>query len=359
MSILESFNPVVDPMVQVMNEMGEIVRPELMPTWSSERIKDAYATMLLARMADAKFTNLQRQGRCGTYPSIEGHEACQVGSGFVIEKTDWVFPAFRELAICFIHGLPLEKILTYWMGNEWGSHTDACIAPVSIPVGSHMLHAVGYAWAMKLQKKPIITISYFGDGATSEGDFYEALNFAGVFKAGSIFFCQNNNYAISIPRSKQTVAKTLAQKAIAVGIPGIQVDGMDVFAVAAITQLAADRARRGEGATLIEAVNYRYGNHTTSDDSSRYRTKEEVEAWRKKDPIMRLKLYMQKNNIWKDEWESVVRKEHEEKIRAAVEVAENFPPTKIDELFDYMYAQPTPALCEQKEYLKTFVRDKL
>ncbi len=357
MSLIETFNPLTDPMIQVMNEAGEIVRPDLMPDWSPERIKEAYATMVLCRMADAKFTNLQRQGRCGTYPSIEGHEAIQIGSGFEIQKTDWIFPAFRELPICYVHGMPLEKILLYWVGNEWGSNSEACVAPVSIPVGSHMMHAVGYAWAMRIQKKPVITVSYFGDGATSEGDFYEAMNFAGVFKTGSIFMCQNNNYAISTPRSKQTVTKTLAQKAIAAGIPGVVVDGMDIFAMATVTKLAADRARTHNEATLIEAINYRYGNHTTSDDAGRYRTKEEVEAWRKKDPILRLKLYLQKNNLWSEEWENQIKKDAEEKIRAAVDVAENFPVQTVDEIFDYMYAKPTPALLEQKEYLKRFIVD--
>ncbi|MBP9718614.1 pyruvate dehydrogenase (acetyl-transferring) E1 component subunit alpha [Candidatus Gracilibacteria bacterium] len=352
MSIIDSHNPLTDPMFQIMDQNGVIVRPELMPkSWTPEKIKEAYASMILLRMMDTKFSNLQRQGRCGTYPSIEGQEACQIGSGWEIEKSDWIFPAFRESGICYIHGQEMEKILLYWMGNEWGSHTDACVAPPSIPVGSHMLHAAGYSWAMKLQKKPVITVSYFGDGATSEGDFYEAMNFAGVFKLGTIFFCQNNQWAISVPRSKQTAAKTLAQKALSCGIPGIQVDGMDVLAVAAVTAEAAARARRGEGATLIEAVTYRYGNHTTSDDSGKYRKKEEVEEWRPRDPMIRLKLYLQKNNLWSEEWEQKIRTEAEVKIRTAVEKAEAFPAPKPEEVFDYMYAEMPPALQQQKDYL--------
>lgn len=350
MSLIDTFNPLTDPMFQIMDQEGNIAQPSLIPTgWMPEKIKEAYATMILLRMMDIKFTNLQRQGRCGTYPAIEGQEACQIGSGFEIEKTDWIFPAFRESGICHIHGQEMEKILLYWMGNEWGSHTDACVAPPSIPVGSHMLHAAGYAWGMKLQKKPVITVSYFGDGATSEGDFYEAMNFAGVFKLGTIFFCQNNQWAISTSRSKQTAAKTLAQKALACGIPGIQVDGMDVLAVAAVTREAAARARRGEGATLIEAVTYRYGNHTTSDDAKKYRDPKEVDEWRPRDPIIRLKKYLEKNNIWTQEWEDKVRADAEIKIRTAVEKAEAFPNTKPEEMFDYMYAEMPPAVAQQKQ----------
>lgn len=357
MSLIDSFNPLSDPMVQVMDAEGNIVRPDLMPAWSDEKLKEIGATMLFLRMADQKLVNLQRTGRAGTYPSIEGQEACQIGSQICLEKTDWIFPAFREFGLCYLHGQPLEKIYLYWMGNEWGSNTDACVAPVSIPVGSHPLHAVGYAWGMKLQKKPQISVSYFGDGATSEGAFYEGLNFAGVFNIPTIFFCQNNQWAISVPRTKQTAAKTLAQKAIAAGIPGVQVDGMDIFATAVVMKEAVERARSGKGPTLIEAVTYRFGNHTTSDDSGKYRSKEEVAAWRKKDPLTRYKLFLQKKNLWSEEWEKGVAAEAEIKIRAAVEAAEKMSPVKPEDIFDYMYAQLPQALQEQKEYLLRITND--
>lgn len=353
MSLLDH-NPVTEPMIQVMAPDGTVVRPELMPTWDRAKLREIYELMVYMRMADAKLVSLQRQGRCGTYPSIEGQEAVQVGSGLMIEKSDWIFPAFREFGICLMHGIPLEKMYVYWMGNEWGSNVPASVAPVSIPVGSHPTHAVGYAWAMKLQKKSHISVSYFGDGATSEGAFYEAMNFAGVFKVPTIFICQNNQWAISVPRSKQTAAKTLAQKAIGCGIPGVQVDGNDLFGMAAVMGEAVARARRGEGATFIEAVTYRFGNHTTSDDAGKYREKSDVEAWRPRDPMIRLKAYLTSQAVIDAAFEEEIKTRAEEKIRAAVAAAEAHPATTIDDIFDFMYANVTPALAEQKEYLKPF-----
>lgn len=338
-------------MLQILDPEGNIVKPNLLPNWSDEKLREIYATMVFVRQADFKILNLQRQGRCGSYASIEGQEATQIGSGLAIEKTDWVFPSFRELAIQYFHGAPLEKIYLYWMGNEEGSRFDARVAPVSIPVGTHPLHAVGFALALKLQKKSEITISYFGDGATSTGDLYEAMNFAGVFKTQTIFLCQNNQWAISVPRKKQTAAETLAQKATACGFPGVQVDGNDIFAMYAATKEAADRGRRGEGPTFIEAVTYRFGNHTTSDDALKYRPREEVDFWRKRDPLLRMKLYLQKKNLWNEKWQTQIEEESREKILAATKIAEETPKPKPNEIFDYMYEKLTPALEEQKNYL--------
>lgn len=363
MNLIETYQPLTDSMIQIMNPEGNIVRPELVPAWNDEKLREIYQLMVFLRIADAKLTNLQRQGRSGSYPSIEGQEACQVGSGLALQKTDWVFPAFRELAIQYVHGVPLEKIYLYWMGNEWGSNYDARVAPVSIPVGTHPLHAVGFAWARKIQAKasavrsthgqkiPEITVSYFGDGATSEGDVYEAMNFAGVFGVPTIFFCQNNQWAISVPRKKQTAAATLAQKALACGFPGIQVDGNDVLACHAVMQEAVARAREGKGPTFIEAVTYRFGNHTTSDDALKYRPREEVDFWRTRDPLLRLKLYLQKKNLWSEEWQAKIEDEAREKSIAAANIAEKTPVPAPNEIFDFIYEKPTPALEEQKEYL--------
>lgn len=352
--IIENFNPLTDPMIQALDEKGNIVRKELVPVLSAGKLKEIFATMVFLRTADQKLISLQRQGRCGTYPSVEGQEACQAGSVLMLEKTDWIFPAFRELAACFLHGLSLEKIFAYWMGNEWGSHTDACVAPVSIPVGTHLLHAAGYAWGAKLQNKKTVAVAYFGDGATSTGDFYEALNFAGLYCLPVIFFCQNNHWAISTPRHKQTATKTLAQKAIAAEIRGVQVDGNDIFAVAAVMKDAVDAARSGAGATLIEAYTYRLGHHTTSDDSTKYRHQKEVDEWKPKDPILRLKLYLQKNNLWDESFQALVEKEAEEKVAQAVKAAENMPKPAPNEMFDFLYEKPTSVLEEGKSYLKNF-----
>lgn len=342
----------MEEMFQILDPEGNVIKPDLLPKWSDEKLREIYATMVFVRLADFKILNLQRQGRCGSYASIEGQEAAQIGSGLALEKTDWVFPSFRELAIQYFHGVPLEKIYLYWMGNEMGSFYDARVAPVSIPVGTHPLHAVGFAWALKLQKKSEITISYFGDGGTSTGDFYEAMNFAGVFKTPTIFLCQNNQWAISLPRKKQTAARTLAEKAAGCGLPGIQVDGNDVFAMFVKTAEAAARARKGEGATLIEAVTYRFGNHTTSDDALKYRPREEVDFWRKRDPLLRLRLYLQKKNLWDEKWQTQIEEESREKILAAAKMAEETPKPAPNEIFDYMYETLPPALEEQKNYLQ-------
>lgn len=344
-------------MFQILDHEGNLVKPDLLPKWSDEKFLKIYKTFVFLRLADQKLVNLQRQGRSGTYAPIEGQEACQIGSALCLnKKTDWIFPSFRDLGVCFLHGAPLERLYLYWMGNEWGSVVNANVAPVSMPVGSHPAHAVGYAWGLKLQKKPGITVSYFGDGATSTGDFYEAMNFAGVFKVPTIFFCQNNQWAISVPRSRQTAAKTLAQKAIAAEIPGVQVDGNDIFACFSIMSEAVNRARNGQGATLVEAVTFRAKHHTTSDDESRYRPREEVEYWKTRDPILRYKLFLQKKGLWKDNLEKEAIKEADEKIARAVEIAEKTPAPKPEEMFDYVFKKTTATLQKQKDYLISFMK---
>jgi len=357
MQIIESFNPLKDEMIKVLNEHGEIVRPELVPNWDDKKLREIYELMIFIQTFDKKLISLQRQGRCGTYVSVEGQEACQIGSTIVLQKTDLLFPSFRESGVAYVHGVPLEKICLYWMGNEWGSNFEANVAPVSIPVGSQAIHAVGYAWANKLQKKSTITVSYFGDGGTSTGDFYEAMNFAGVFKVPTILFCQNNQWAISTPRSKQSATKTLAQKAIAAGIPGIQVDGNDIFAVAAVMAEAADRARKGLGATFIEAVTYRLANHTTSDDATKYRDPKEVEKMRPFNPVLRYKLFLQKKNLWTEDFEKELTEKAEAAVKIAVEKAEKTPPPEPNEMFDYVFEKPTQTLEDEKQSLLNFLKN--
>lgn len=344
-------------MIKVLDEQGNVVRPELVPKWDDAKLREIYELMIFIRTFDQKLISLQRQGRCGTYVSVEGQEACQIGSTIVLEKTDVLFPSFRESGVAYVHGVSLEKLCLYWMGNEWGSNSEANVAPVSIPVGTHAIHAVGYAWAQKLQKKSVITVSYFGDGGTSTGDFYEAMNFAGVFKAPTILFCQNNQWAISTPRSKQSITKTLAQKAIAAGIPGVQVDGNDIFAVAAVMADAADRARKGHGATFIEAVTYRLGHHTTSDDSTKYRDPKEVEKMRPLNPILRYKLFLQKKNLWTEDFEKELVAKAEDAVKVAVEKAEKTPPPGPNEMFDFVFEKPTQALEDEKKYFLDFLKN--
>ena len=347
-------------MVQILTpegELNEALRPKEL---TDEIVFELYKKMVFCRMCSDRALKMQRSGRMGTFTSVEGQEALQIGSEFALKKQDWIVPAFRELAVAWAHGVPMESIYQYWIGNEWGSHPPAGVhvLPVSIPVGSQMIHGVGLSWAAKLQGKDEIAVNYFGDGASSEGDFHEAMNFAGVFKTPTIFICQNNQYAISTSRNIQTASKTIAQKALGYGFPGVLVDGNDLFAMYAVTKEAEQRARKGEGATLIEAYTYRFGDHSSSDDALKYRTKEEVETWRPRDPMKRLQLYLGKKGLWSEKIEEELRAKFQVEVDAITEKAVAMPVQTIDEIFDYTYAELPPALAEQKAYLKDIMMKK-
>ena len=221
--------------------------------------------------------------------------------------------------------------------------------PVSSPVGTQIPQAVGVAWAAKIRKEDIVTLTYFGDGATSEGDFHAGMNFAGVFKTPTIFFCKNNQWAISVPVSKQTASKTLAQKALAYGFDGVRVDGNDLLAVYAVTKAAADKARSGGGPTMIEAVTYRMGPHSSSDDPTRYRSKDEVDTWAKRDPIERMRKYLELKGLWSKDSEDKLRIELEDLLQTTIKEVERSPPPPIETLFTDVYAELTPQLKEQME----------
>jgi pyruvate dehydrogenase E1 component alpha subunit len=354
MSLFEEYDPLKGKMFQILKPDGTL-GPGAKPPLTDQETLAFYEKMVFIRLADQRCLSLQRQGRFGTYAPIWGQEACQVGSASVLQKGDWVFPAFREIGATLIMGIPLKNFLLYWMGDEMGSRAPEEInfMPVSVPVGSQTLHAVGAAWGAKLKGDKVVAIVYFGDGATSEGDFHEAMNFAGVFKVPVIFFCQNNQYAISVPRSMQTATKTLAQKAIAYGFDGIQVDGNDLFAVVRVTREAAERARSGEGPTLIEGVTFRFGPHTTADDPTKYRKEKEIDPWKPLDPLVRLKLYLKGKGLWSEEVEQRVTEQAQKEIDQAVKDAEAVPPPKVEDIFKYVFAEMTPPLKEQLEYLKT------
>ncbi len=354
MGLFEDYYPLKGKMFQILKPDGTL-HPDVKPPISDQETLQLYQKMVFIRLADQKAVMLQRQGRMGTYAPIWGQEACQVGSAYILQRGDWVFPAFRELGATLMMGIPLKTIYLYWMGNEEGSRAPegVNVAPVSIPVGTHPLHAVGVAWAAKIRGDKIVTISYFGDGATSKGDFHEAMNLAGVFKTPSIFFCQNNQFAISVPRKIQTASETIAQKAIAYGVDGIQVDGNDLFAVSTATKEAIGKARSGGGSTLIEAVTYRFGPHTTADDPTKYRREDEIEPWKQLDPLVRLRLYLKGRGLWSDEVEKRMTEEAQKEIDQAVKEAEAVPVPELEEIFKYVYAEMTPQLKEQMEYLKS------
>lgn len=344
--------------LQILDEKGNCDE-KLMPKLSNAEIKKLYELMCLTREFDDKAVKLQRQGRIGTYASVKGQEACQIGSAVLFGKEDLLFPAFREHGVYLTRGMPAEMLLQYWGGQEEGMKIpkEVNVFTVSIPVGSHPLHAAGVGMAFKYQKKKAVAAAYFGDGATSEGDCLEAMNFAGDFKIPVIFFCQNNQYAISVPVKEQTGAATLAQKAIAFGFEGIEIDGNDVFAVYKATKDAIEKARSGKGPTFIECYTYRMSDHTTSDDSAKYRSEKEVKKWEEKDPIKRLEIFMQKKKICEKSYFDKVKKDCEKKIEIAVKKYEEMKETPAEEIFNYMYSKLTPELEEQKEQMLSTIEN--
>ncbi len=318
---------------------------------SNDQIKNIYESMMLARVFDDIALKLQREGRMLTYASIHGQEA-QVGVAFAMQKDDWLFPSFREDGAQIARGMPLDLLYQYWMGDERGQKIpeDLNNFTVSIPVGSQIPHAVGAAYAMKLQKAKSAAVVFFGDGATSEGDFHEGMNFAGALKVPCILICQNNKWAISIPVSKQTASQTIAQKAIAYGFEGIQVDGNDVFAVYEATKYALEKARSDGGPTFIEMDTYRISDHTTADDASRYRPKSEVEDWKKKDPILRMQKFMLSKGLWSTAYEKNLLEKVNKQVSDAVVKAEATSPPQLNDMFDYTYENLPESLKEQKEW---------
>lgn len=350
---LEQYDPLKDEMVQILDPQGicdETLRPDL----SDEELRKLYRQMLLSRLVDRKAFSLQRQGRIGTYGQFEGQEAAQVGSAYALRKEDWMVPSYRDGAAMLVHGFPLTKFFTYLMGSEEGNRvpTDVRCLPFAIVVGSQPMHAVGLAWAAKIRRESSVALTYFGDGATSQGDVHEAMNFASVFQVPCIFFCQNNQFAISMPRCRQSAAKTLAQRAIGYGMPGIVVDGNDLFAVYAVAKEAVERARAGGGPAMIEAITYRLGAHTTADDPTRYRDDAEVTEWRKKDPMERVRRYLEARGFWAQHGEDALRQEANAEVEAAVETAEKLPPPEPDDIFRYMFHELTPQLREQCKMLR-------
>src|SRR5256884_2743067 len=319
----------------------------LEPKLSPGELRSLHRAMVLARRFDERMVRLQRQGRIGTFAPIKGQEASQLGSVITLRATDWMVPSFRETAAMIWRGWPIEKILLFFAGYVEGGRPapDQRDLPITIPVGTQLPHAVGLAYAAQYRGDDAVVMAYFGDGATSEGDFHEALNFAGVWHVPVVFVCQNNQWAISVPLKKQTHSKTIAQKALAYGLPGIQVDGNDVLAVYAVAREAVDRARAGEGPTLIECVTYRLGVHTTADDPTKYRSDAEVAMWEQKDPPTRFKTYLEKRNLLEESLEQQV----DEEIAAAIRRFEATPTPDPVTMFDHVYAELPPDLAAQRD----------
>ncbi|HET8577689.1 MAG TPA: pyruvate dehydrogenase (acetyl-transferring) E1 component subunit alpha [Methylomirabilota bacterium] len=326
----------------------------LEPDLSGDDLKRLYRAMLLGRRLDERMLRLQRQGRIGTFAPIKGQEASQIGSVFTLRKTDWMVPSFRETAAMLWRGWPIEKFLRFFAGYLEGGQPDReqRDLPITIPVATQLPHAVGLAYAAQYKGDDAVVMAYCGDGATSEGDFHEALNFAGVWHVPLIFVIQNNQWAISVPLKKQTHSRTIAQKALAYGFPGIQVDGNDILAVYAASREAVERARAGDGPTLIECVTYRLGVHTTADDPTKYRSDEEVKAWERRDPLTRFVAYLEKKNLFEQGLEEQVDAE----IARAVKTFEETAAADPLGMFDHAYAELPPHLERQRAELEQRLR---
>jgi 2-oxoisovalerate dehydrogenase E1 component alpha subunit len=353
---------------QILREDGTL-RWKVEPPVAPDEVKRLYRLMLLVRALDARMMILQRQGRIGFYMTGHGEEAAILGSAYALEPTDWILPCYREYHAALLRGYSIKDFICQLLGNALDNTKgrqmpihiavrDLYFGSVSSPVGTQIPQAVGMAWAAKLRGEPNVAIAYFGDGATSAADFHVGANFAGVFKAPCILFCRNNGWAISTPSTVQSAVQVFAQKAVAYGIDGVRVDGNDLFAVVEVTRRAAERARRGEGATLIEAVTYRRGAHSSSDDPSVYRKEEEARAWDEKDPLLRIRRFLERKKLWSDDDQRAAEAEAQATVQNALHEAEAIPPPPVPTLFDDVFAEVPWHLREQREELLAYLASK-
>lgn len=326
-----------------------------------------YRAMRLVRVLDERCMNLQRQGRIGFYGTTTGEEAAVVGSVAALSSDDWMFPALRQGGALLYRGFPLKRYFSHLFGNaesvELGrsmpchySDREFNFVSWSSSMATQLPHAVGMAYAAKLKGDKRIAIGYMGDGATSEGDFHVALNFAGVWKTPVVFFCNNNQWAISVPFAKQTASGSIHVKARAYGFPGVRVDGNDVLGVFVATREAAERARAGEGPTLVEALTYRMQGHSSSDDPTRYRSQAEVDEWGRRDPLARFRIYLERRGLWDAAREEALVAELNQEISEAIAAAEAAGPPPMESLVEEVFAEPTWALREQFEELQASLR---
>jgi pyruvate dehydrogenase E1 component alpha subunit len=348
------------PHIEYMSILDEdgVVDKSLEPKIAGDVLKTMYRHMLLARRTDERMLLMQRQGRQGTFPQSSGHEAISMGSIIHLKKSDWHVPAYRELAGLLYRGWPIETTMLYWNGYEEGAAPPEGVndLPVCVPIASQLLHAAGIGMAMNLRNEKGVVMTYFGDGASSEGDCHEAMNFASVYQAPVVFMCLNNQYAISVPLIKQMRCETVAQRAIAYGMPGIRIDGNDVLAVYQASLEAVERARAGLGPSLVEGLTYRVTPHTTADDPKRYRSDEECKLWTSREPLVRFKKYLGKKGVYSEKEFAELEEELDTIIKAAVKNAEAM--VLVGEManplsmFDYLYNDIPPYLQEQRDELK-------
>lgn len=358
--MFNEYSPLDDKLFQIIDNNGNIINTKWHPQLSDETVLKAYKDMLFARTADIMAVSYQRQGRMYTYPPNYGQEAVSGALALVMQAEDWLVPAFREMGAWLAKGATLKELFLYFMGYEEGTAflNVPKLLPISVPIASQLLHAVGIAYASKFKSEKDVVFTIVGDGGTSEGDFHEALNFAAVWKVPVVFIIQNNQFAISVPVRSQTVSLNLAVKSIAYGIPGIKVDGNDFFAMYKALETATDFARSANGPVLIEALTYRMGAHTTSDDPTKYRTKEEEEHWAKTDPLKRLKNYLQERGLIKDEEETALIGDYKKEIDRQFIEAENHKPYELDDVFKFTYVDMPEDLKKQQMQYEKFLKWK-
>jgi len=342
-------------MVQVLNEKGEIVNDAAMPDLSDDQLVELMRRMVYTRILDQRSISLNRQGRLGFYAPTAGQEASQIASQFALEKEDFILPGYRDVPQIVWHGLPLYQAFLFSRGHFVGNQIPEGVNVISpqIIIGAQYVQAAGVALGFKKRGKKAVAVTYTGDGGSSQGDFYEGINFAGAYGAPAVFIVQNNQFAISTPREKQTAATTIAQKAVAAGVPGVLVDGMDPLAVYAVVKEARERAINGGGPTLIETMCYRYGPHTMAgDDPTRYRTSDTDSEWEKKDPLVRFRIYLESKGLWTEEKENEVIEQAKEEIKQAIKQADDTPKQKVTDLITNMFEELPVNLQEQYEIYK-------
>ncbi|GCE28032.1 pyruvate dehydrogenase (acetyl-transferring) E1 component subunit alpha [Dictyobacter alpinus] len=330
------------------------LQPGMQLEETPELLLEMYRWMTFGRIFDTRLIHLQRQGRLCTYAPVAGQEAAQIGCGLALQQDDWLFSSYRDGLASIVHGLPPEYVPLFFRGHPKAGAipADVNVFGLQIGIAEQIPHAVGVAWGMKLRRAKTATLAMFGDGATSEGAFHEGTNFAGVFKAPVVLVCQNNGWAISVPRSRQTASETLAQKAVAYGIAGRLVDGNDVLAMYREARAALERARSGQGPTLIEAVTYRFGPHSTADDPQRYQPAGELTEWQdQRDPITRLRICLEREQLWDQTRQKALEEELREYIARSISNALTEEIPAPESMFEQVYAEPTPILQQQRQEL--------
>lgn len=342
--------------IQILDENGNLDADLAKNTLSDDEVIELYELMVISREFDEASFKLQRSGRMGTFPQNKGHEAVSLGAAKALRRgVDYIVPYYRDNPGLFLHGLPMHMVLLHWMGDERGNAVPTRLAmnPVCLVIGAQTLHAVGIAWAFKLRKENRAVLCFLGDGATSTGDFHEAMNFASVMKVPCIFCCSNNHWAISVPSSRQTGSSTFAQKALAYGIPTVQVDGNDIFAVYKAHREALDRALHGGGPSFIEAVTYRLGDHTTADDAGRYRDPADYETALGREPLTRTRKYLESKGRWDDKRQATLEARAKVIVHEVTEVALNIEKPATEDLFRYTYETLPDDLLRQMQTLRT------